>query len=157
METSFTLAEFRMAYAAGAFVRVTVRGHGSSFSIEGEMRDSRKIEGGRRGAVGQPAVLVMSRDRNKLRTFLNPAAALLLLRQSGVKRAEVQMANWEPEMTALSMRMRPDVTARRLRDRRIAEAAYYPDRAAETELVDRTDQLEKFRQAKYEQLCRLGG
>ena len=53
------------------------------------------------------------------------------------------MEGWDLDLAALSMRMRPDVTARRRRDKRAVEAMYYPDRAPEPAVADRKDQLGK--------------
>jgi hypothetical protein len=52
------------------------------------------------------------------------------------------------------MRHRPDVTARRLRDRRIAEAAYYPQRPKESGEISREDQLGKLLEKKAQEAAR---
>jgi hypothetical protein len=139
MQTEFTEGEFKKVAEAGGFVKIVVLGGWTHFSILGEMR------GGNKGS------LVSTRRRKAVRQFLNPGAALALLKRMGVMKAEVQMAEWDVEMASLSMRMRPDVTARRLRDRRIAEAAYYPDRPKETGELSRTDQLMKLWENKSKQ------
>jgi hypothetical protein len=68
---------------------------------------------------GGSANLVLAKG-DELRRFLNPAAALAMLRRMGVVRVEVEMGEWDVEMATLTMRMRPDVTARRLQMRRNA-------------------------------------
>jgi hypothetical protein len=103
----FTLEQFRKAMLAGAFVRIFVVSDWTHFSIRAEMRNK------------ELATLTTTRTGRE-RRFLNPAATLVLLRQMGVKKVEVEMEKWDLEMASLSMRMRPDVTARRLRDNRVA-------------------------------------
>jgi hypothetical protein len=77
----FTQNEFQKAAEAGAFSRVVVRAGWSHFSIFGQMRG------------GGEAFLVATRQKRAPREFRNPAAALVLLRQIGVTKAEVEMAN----------------------------------------------------------------
>jgi len=132
----FTQNQFQKAAEAGAFSRVVVRAGWSHFSIFGQMRG------------GGEASLVATRRKRTPREFRNPAAALVLLRQIGVAKAEVEMDAWDVEMAALSMRLRPDVTARRVREKRILEAAYYPGLKTETGELGRQGELRILQEKK---------
>ena len=132
----FTQNQFQKAAEAGAFSRIVVRAGWSHFSIVGQMRG------------GGEAFLVAQRQKRAPREFRNPAAALVLLRQIGVMKAEVEMGEWDVEMAAVSMRLRPDVTARRLREKRIVEAAYYPGLKAETGEIGRHGELRILQEKK---------
>jgi hypothetical protein len=145
MEGFFTQREFQKAAEAGAFLKVVVRAGWANFEIEGEMRG-----GGR-------ARLIPTRDAASVRKFANPAAALALLKKMGITKVEVQTEAWDLEVASLSMRHRPDVTARRLRDRRIAEAAYYPQRPKESGEISREDQLGKLLEKKAQEAARIAG
>jgi hypothetical protein len=134
--SEFTQNQFQRAAEAGAFSRIVVRAGWSHFSIFGQMRS------------GGEASLVAQRQKRVPREFRNPAAALALLRQIGVTKAEVEMREWDVEMAALSMRMRPDVTARRLREKRIMEAAYFPGLKTETRDVGRHGELKILEEKK---------
>jgi hypothetical protein len=103
--SAFALEEFRRVASTGAFRRIVVISDWTHFTIRGEFRG------------GSYANLSRSK-KGGLRKFLNPAAALALLRRMGVVRVEIEMNEWDVEMASLSMRMRPDVTARRLHRRR---------------------------------------
>lgn len=133
-QSLLTQRQFQVAAEAGAFKKVVVEATWTRFSIFGEMQS-----GGRGSMVS---------SRKRLRQFMNPAAALALLRRVGVTTVEVRLAEWDVEMSALSMRLRPDVTARKLRAKRIAEAAYYPSRPPEPEQATREDQLGKLVEEK---------
>lgn len=132
----FTQNQFQKAAEAGAFSKVVVRAGWPHFSIFGQMRG------------GGEAFLAAARQKRAPREFRNPAAALLLLRQIGVMKAEVEMGEWDVEMAAVAMRLRPDVTARRLREKRIIEAAYYPGIKAETGEIGRQGELRILREKK---------
>ena len=112
MQGEFTQNQFQKAAEAGAFVKVVVQANWANFKIFGEMRNGGKAD------------LITTGRRVQQRLFLNPAAALALLRKMGINKVEVQMEKWDLELATLSMRVRPDVTARRVRARQIAEAAY---------------------------------
>jgi hypothetical protein len=103
--SALALEEFRRVASTGAFRRIVVMSDWTHFTIRGEFRS------------GSYANLSKSK-KDELRKFLNPAAALALLRRMGVVRVEIEMKEWDVEMASLSMRMRPDVTARRLHRRR---------------------------------------
>lgn len=127
--TSLLQEGFRRMAMAGAFERIVVVGDWTHFSVRGELPG------------GGCAMLVTA--KGEWRRFLNPAAALALLRRMGVMRAEVEMREWDLELASLSMRLRPDVTARRLAGERAGiEAALgkgsRPDRTGEwRRLMDR--------------------
>lgn len=137
----YTQRDFGVLWQAGAFLQVWLESTDASFAIRASTQ------------AGAIAELVSAR-RGMPRRFLNPAAGLATLRRMGVTRVEVRMENWDLELAALSMRMRPDVTARRLRDRRAAEAAYHPNRPPEPEVADRKDQLYKLMNTKMEEFTR---
>jgi len=132
----FTQNQFQKAAEAGAFSKIVVRARWQSFSIFGQMRG------------GGEAALVSTRLKLAPREFRNPAAALALLRQIGVTEAQVEMAQWDVEMAALAMRLRPDVTARRVREKRLIEAAYYPNIKAETGDIGRDGELRILQEKK---------
>ena len=89
-----------------------------------------------------------ARQKRSPQEFRNPAAALLLLRQIGIMQAEVEMSGWDVEAAALSMRLRPDVTARRVREKRLIEAAYYPGIKAESGEIGRQGELRILQEKK---------
>jgi len=132
IEDGFTQTEFAKAYRVGMFAKVKVVSNTwTSFNVHGVMRS------------GDITVLTVSRGRGWSRNFRNPAVALAILRKMGVKRVEMEMDKWDPTMTSLSMRMRPDVTARRQREKRNLAAAYFPEKQ-ETGPVTRHDELMKY-------------
>ena len=135
VEREFTLHEFRVAVMGGMFAKVRIVSSASSFHVEATTRN----EG--------CATLMLSRKRRHRREFGNPAAALAVLRGIGVTAVEVEMKYWDLDIAALSMRMRPDVTARRLRDKRNIEAVYFR-RPLETGEVTRQSELDKLWDAK---------
>jgi hypothetical protein len=113
MAEFFTAGEFETAIAAGGFRRISVIARWSHFTIEGAARS------------GADITLAKSKEKREARRFLNPAAALKLLRQMGARKAEVEMGQWDLDLASLSMRMRPDVTARRMQAQRNPELAFY--------------------------------
>ncbi|MFC5863450.1 hypothetical protein ACFPT7_14185 [Acidicapsa dinghuensis] len=137
----YTQSDFEVLWQAGAFRQVWLEATDASFAIRASTQTDAIAE-------------LVSVKRGRPRRFLNPAAGLAALRRMGVMRVEVRMEGWDLEMAALSMRMRPDVTARRLRDKRAREAAYHPNRAPEPEVVDRKDQLYKLMDTKMEEVVR---
>lgn len=137
----YTQSDFGVLWQAGAFRQVWLETTDASFAI----RASTQTE-----AIAE----LVSVKGGRPRRFLNPAAGLAALLRMGVMRVEVRMEGWDLDMAALSMRMRPDVTARRLRDKRAREAAYYPNRAPEPEVADRKDQLYKLVDKKMEEAMR---
>jgi hypothetical protein len=137
----YTRSDFGVLWQAGAFRQVWLESTDASFAIRASTQTDAIAE-------------LVSVKGGRPRRFLNPAAGLAALRRMGVMRVEVRMEGWDLEMAALSMRMRPDVTARRLRDKRAREAAYYPNRAPEPEVADRKDQLYKLFDTKMEEAIR---
>lgn len=117
--SELTLDEFRRVAQTGAFERIVVESDFTHFTVRGE-------HGGRGGGDGRFAMLSKTR-KGGVRKFLNPSAALIVLRKMGVVRVEVAMKEWDVEMASLTMRMRPDVTARRLQRQRTAHLRYFPD------------------------------
>jgi hypothetical protein len=112
--SAFALEEFRRVASAGAFRRIVVESDWTHFTVRGELQG------------GSYAMLSKSK-KGGVRKFLNPAVALALLRRMGVVRVEIEMKEWDVEMASLSMRMRPDVTARRLHRQRTAYLDLLPE------------------------------
>jgi hypothetical protein len=112
--SSLPLEEFRRMASAGLFRRIVLSSDWTHFVVKGV------FEG------GGYAMLAMSKEQG-VRRFLNPAAALMMLRKMGVVQVELEMREWDLDMASLSMRMRPDVTVRRLQGRRAAHQALLPD------------------------------
>lgn len=112
MVEGFTGREFEAAIKAGVFSKIAVVSSWSHFTVVGK------------GPNGTSLSLGMSKHRREPRRFLNPAAALKLLREMGATKVEVDMSQWDLELASLSMRLRPDVTARRMQARRYPELAY---------------------------------
>jgi hypothetical protein len=112
--SAFALEEFRRVASTGAFRRIVVESDWTHFTVRGELRG------------GSYAMLSKSK-KGGVRKFLNPAVALALLRRMGVVRVEIEMKEWDVELSSLSMRMRPDVTARRLHRRRTAYLDLLPE------------------------------
>jgi hypothetical protein len=93
---NLTLDQFRTVSEAGGLLSVSLVAQGGSFHVEAETRK------------GQ-AVLVKSRG-DALREFRNPAKALLLLRELGVREMRTDTRQWQPEQAELSKYTRPDRT-----------------------------------------------
>jgi hypothetical protein len=111
--SSLPLEEFRRLASAGLFQRIVLSSDWTHFMVKGV------FEG------GGYAMLAMSKEQG-VRRFLNPATALVMLRRMGVIRVELEMREWDLDMASLSMRMRPDVTARLLQRRRAAYQELLP-------------------------------
>lgn len=153
--TCMPMREFRKAALGGVFVRVVLESDWTDFRVRGEM------------ANGVHAVLSFAREDHP-RKFRNPAAALAELRKMGVTRVEVVMGEWDVEMATLSMRQRPDVTARRLRRKRMTYAeqmleaaktdpslaAFVPPGTQEPGPVSREEEYRRLVDGKLEGLAR---
>jgi hypothetical protein len=126
----YTQGEFVTLIEARSVRQIWIETKGAEFEVWAELISGVRVQ-------------MVTAHRKSLRRFLNPAAALTTLRRMGVARAEVRMEKWDLDAASLSMRMRPDVTARRLREKRIREKVYFPDRAPEPAEADRKDQLQK--------------
>ena len=107
--TQMTAREFGVGVGRGVFERVILESDWTQFRVRGQM------------AGGVDGVLWMAKE-DAPRKFRNPATALAELRKMGVTRVEVVMGEWDVELATLSMRQRPDVTARRLRRSRMTMA-----------------------------------
>ena len=99
-EGGVALNAFRNLVKSGGFERVVLISDWTRFTVRGELK-------------GGAYVMLAKTKGGECRQFLNPAAAMMMLRRMGVVRMEVEMEEWDLEMSSLSMRMRPDVTARR--------------------------------------------
>lgn len=131
-----TQRAFQRLWNSGVFEQVRVSCNRTHFGIEAEL------------AGGGSVVLVTT--RGNLRVFLNPGAALLWLKKMGVKKALVEFGNWDVELSGLSMRLRPDVTAKRLKKERFErESAYLhrnmdgTPRKLDLTTVDREDERKR--------------
>jgi hypothetical protein len=81
------LEQFRALVAAGGAVGVILEATGAAFAVKIETR---------RGE----AVLVTTNDRNKLRLFLDPRRALLMLREAGIREARIDARHWAPHQAS---------------------------------------------------------
>lgn len=126
----YSQAKFATLWHSKSVRQVWVETRGAEFEVWAELISGVRMQ-------------LTTANGKRPRRFLNPAAALMTLRRMGVTRAEVRMEKWDLDLASLSMRMRPDVTARRLREKRMREKVYFPDRAPEPEVADRKDQLQK--------------
>lgn len=77
------LSQFRTLAATGSVLSVTLDGLGKEFALVIETKN------------GQ-ALLVMSNDREKARTFADPRRALAVLQEAGIKQALIKTTKWEP-------------------------------------------------------------
>lgn len=93
---NLTLDQFRTVTEAGGLLSVSLVAQGGSFHVEAETRKGR-------------AVLVKARG-NALREFRNPAKAMLLLRDLGVREMRTDTRQWQPEQAEFSAYSRPDRT-----------------------------------------------
>jgi len=152
---SMQLAEFGEAARQGIFERVVMESDWTHFRVRGEMAN---------GVTGMVSLTKEDRPRR----FLNPASVLVQLRKMGVTRVEVVMGEWDVEMAVLSMRQRPDVTARRLRRSRMTYAeqvledskknpelaVFVPPGTREPGPVSREEELMRLVAGKYEEMQR---
>jgi hypothetical protein len=93
---NLTLDQFRTVTEAGGLLSVSLVAQGGVFHVEAETRKGH-------------AVLVKSRG-DTLREFRNPAKAMLLLRELGVREMRTDTRQWHPEQAELSKYSRPDRT-----------------------------------------------
>jgi hypothetical protein len=106
-----TQRAFQQLWNSGIVEQVMVMSNRTHFGIHAEL-----IGGG---------TVVLVTTRGNPRVFLNPGAALLWLKKMGVKKALVEFGNWDVELAGLSMRLRPDVTAKRLKKERFERESRY--------------------------------
>jgi hypothetical protein len=93
---NLTLDQFRTVTEAGGLLSVSLVAQGGSFHVEAETRKGH-------------AVLVKARG-SVLREFRNPAKAMLLLRDLGVREMRTDTRQWQPEQSEHSAYSRPDRT-----------------------------------------------
>lgn len=93
---NLTLDQFRTVTEAGGLLSVSLVAQGGSFHVEAETRKGH-------------AVLVKARGK-ALREFRNPAKAMLLLRDLGVREMRTDTRQWQPEQAEMSAYSRPDRT-----------------------------------------------
>jgi hypothetical protein len=91
---NLTLDQFRTVTEAGGLLSVSLVAKGGSFHVEAETRKGL-------------AVLVKARG-NALREFRNPAKAMLLLRELGVREMRTDTRQWQPEQAEMTAYSRPD-------------------------------------------------
>jgi hypothetical protein len=91
---NLTLDQFRTVTEAGGLISVSLVAKGGSFHVEAETRKGL-------------AVLVKARG-NALREFRNPAKAMLLLRELGVREMRTDTRQWQPEQAEMTAYSRPD-------------------------------------------------
>lgn len=91
---NLTLDQFRTVTEAGGLLSVSLVAQGATFHVEAETRKGR-------------AVLVKARGK-ALREFRNPAKAMLLLRELGVREMRTDTRQWQPEQAEIPAYSRPD-------------------------------------------------
>jgi len=91
---NLTLNQFRTVTEAGGLLSVSLVAKGGTFHVEAETRKGL-------------AVLVKARG-NALREFRNPAKAMLLLRELGVREMRTDTRQWQPEQAEIPAYSRPD-------------------------------------------------
>jgi hypothetical protein len=85
---NLTLDQLRAMVEGGAVLSVTLEATGADFSVKVETRKG-------------DAILVLTNQPNKSRTFADPRKALLLLRELGIRKASVDATRWQPEQRAI--------------------------------------------------------
>lgn len=93
-----TLDQFRATVDSGGVLSVTLRAQGPAFAVQAETR---------RG----DAILVDTR-RKTPRLFVDPRKALKMLRELGIRKAELDAEQWRPEEADLLRPARPDASKR---------------------------------------------
>ncbi len=92
---AMTLEQFRATNDAGGVLSVTLKADGAGFEMQIETH---------RG----PARLVKTRDRSAARRFVDPLKALLLLRDLGIRKAQIDSEMWRPGEIEFERKPRPD-------------------------------------------------
>jgi hypothetical protein len=106
------LGEFRGAIRAGGFNAVHLVAQGPFFLVQAEPQP--KAGAGKPGLCVPEAewlTLVTTRNR-KNHMFLNPTAALAMLKGLGVTSVQVDLESWRPNQGTDNDRRRPDMTQR---------------------------------------------
>jgi hypothetical protein len=104
------LGEFRGALRAGGFKAVHLVAQGPFFLIQAEPL-GRVTKPGAGVPAAEWLTLVTTRGR-KNHIFLNPTAALAMLKGLGVKSVHVDLESWRPNQGTDNDRLRPDMTER---------------------------------------------
>jgi hypothetical protein len=104
------LAEFRGAIRAGGFKAVHLVAQGPFFLIQAEPL-GRVTKPGAGVPAAEWLTLVTTRGR-KNHMFLNPTAALAMLKELGVASVQVDLESWRPNQGADNDRLRPDMADR---------------------------------------------
>ena len=104
------IEEFRGAIRAGGFKAVHLVAQGPFFLIQGEPQ-GRQAKSGLVVDDSTWLTLVTKRDRRN-RMFLNPTAALVMLKELGVKSVQVDLESWRPDQPTDNERRRPDIAER---------------------------------------------
>src|ERR1700678_544816 len=107
MTNLFDLEQFRAAARMGAFERIVMDASLAKFTVEGVPR--KELQGIFEKGV---RVILCTSRRTRPRMFRDPATALKLLREMGVKKVEVQLMGWCPERAGEWGRKRPDMSER---------------------------------------------
>lgn len=81
---NLTLEQLKAMVEGGAILSVTLEAVGADFALKAETR---------RGE----AVLVLTNQPTKPRTFADPRKALALLRELGIRKVSVDVSRWQPE------------------------------------------------------------
>ena len=106
---TMTLDQFRSAFQTGGFRTVNVVASGGLFFVTGAPRN------------GERVTLATTRGKQE-RGFRDPAKAIAVLYEIGVRKVEVDTSAWSPEQALVEGRRRPDTAARQ---RRAHEAAVH--------------------------------
>jgi hypothetical protein len=104
-----TLDQFRSAFQTGGFRTVNVVASGGLFFVTGAPRH------------GERVTLATTRGKQE-RGFRDPAKAIAVLYEIGVRKVEVDTSAWSPEQALVEGRRRPDTAERQ---RRAHEAAVH--------------------------------
>lgn len=86
---NLTLDQLRVMVEGGAVLGVTLEAIGADFALKAETRKGE-------------AVLVLTNQPTKARTFADPRKALVLLRELGVRRVTIDTSRWQPEQKKLA-------------------------------------------------------
>ena len=92
---TMTLEQFRATNDAGGVLSVTLKADGAGFELQIE-------------TLRGPARLMKTRNRSETRRFVDPRKALLLLRDLGIRQAQIDSEMWRPEEHEFERKPRPD-------------------------------------------------
>ena len=94
---TMTLEQFRATNDAGGVLSVTLKADGAGFEMQIE-------------TLRGPARLMKTRNRAEPRRFVDLLKALLLLRDLGIRKAQIDSEMWRPEELEFERKPRPDRT-----------------------------------------------